>query len=575
MSHQIPTGRLAMTLICLAVGLGPVAKAQDIFGALLGPVIEAGAGEVFNRAGGQILEGALNGGLRTPFSGQRRRGRPSGRQRVSTQRVQPAPVYSQPTPIYSQPAPVYSQPAPVYSQPAPVYSQPVPAHTMVETVPSRPVESFEQTLADPPANEIPVRQRLQANVSPLDLALTHVVDEGPALAARVMQIEAEAVLKVLDDAIVRQLRRDEQGKRMLVGFQATTQTQCLPTARQEWLAKHRNGELAGKSGLVVTVEASILVSSLAGDCPDLSFSARQREIDALRVKIPEIPLGMLGGQERALVAERVRNLRNITLLAELARLSGIERRLDLFERINTAAIKSDAPEEFVSLLTGFALPHDSIPVPQTSLSGTVPMVALHNPLNSRTPVRFNIEGEGEFMLPPGDTAAGTEAVVVAFDNGKGNTKRYTLRDGFFQWKIKDGSWDIRQKTTVKFLIDASQSKLPFHYLVDGEPMVVRPGEIAQHSSSMPPRIDFDRGIGDGSVATKILNPGRFNVSVDPETGAFELYPIADQTAQESSTTRERAVQGWRASVARVQNDINAEADGPLDRTLDSLLNEIE
>jgi hypothetical protein len=226
-------------------------------------------------------------------------------------------------------------------------------------------------------------------------------------------------------------------------------------------------------------------------------------------------------------------------------------------------------------LTGFAFPVDTDPVPQASIPTATPVIALHNPLSSPIPVRFTIEGQGEFTLHPGDTAAGNETAVVGFDNGKGSTKRYTRRDGFFQWKIKDGSWDIRKKTTVKFIIDASHSQLPFHYLIDGEPMVVGPGEIAEHSSKMPPRIDFDRGIGDGSVATKILNPGRFSVLVDPETGAFDLYPSEDQSAKEASTTRGRAVQAWRESVARVQNDVNAGAVGPVDQTLDSLLNEIE
>jgi hypothetical protein len=390
-----------------------------------------------------------------------------------------------------------------------------------------------------------------------------------------MQIEAEDVSQVLDRAIVRHLRRDGRSEKMVAGFQAATQSRGSSPARRQWMAEHREGELADEPGLVAAAESSALISSFACACADLAFTDRQSEIDALRSKISGIAPRVLGGEELAFVAERVRNLRNISLLAELARLSGLERRQDLFARIHAAAIKSDAPGQFVSLLTGFAMPIDAAPVPPASISTAAPSIALHNPLSSQTPVRFTIEGQGAWTLQPGETMAVNATAILGFDNGVGTIKRYTLRDGFFQWRIEDGSWDIRKKAVVKFVIDASQSALPFHYLVDGEPKVIKPGAIAEHSSTRPPRIDFDRGISDGEIATKILNPGRFRVFVDPRTSAFELYASEAQSPRETSTTRGRAVRAWRESVARVRSKASDDPLGTVDQTLDSLLNEIE
>lgn len=566
MSHLLSKGRVTRFIVCLTVvfgasvvpSTGPSANAQDLIGGFLGPVIEAGAGEVLNRAGGQILEGALNGqGTRRqlPFSG-RRRSRRSGNS-------QPVPMRSSP------PVREYVQPGTIYPQSGSDQSVVRPGQPQVD------VESERGMPTAPPANEIPVSQRLQANASPLDLALTHVLEDGPLLAARVFQAEAEGVSKILDDAVIRQLRRSGRTNRIVSEYQSAIQAVDSIAARNEWNARHLNVVADDRSGIELAVESALSVSSLASFGSELSFADRQKQLDELRAQLTRIPASVVGSDDLSLLAERVRNMRNISLLAELARLTGIERRQDLFMRVHQAAAKSNAPSEFVALISGFALPGRIAPVPHASVDSMAPSVALHHPLTIQVPVNFSVENIGELTLEPGSTAAGEQSVVVRFDNGKGVTKRYTLDEGFFQWKIKDGGWDIGKKTVVKFVVDASQSRLPFHYLLNGEPMLVEPGETAEHSSNFPPRIDFDRGLGDGTVATKILNPGRFAVMVNPETGAFDLYPADQESIDEPVTTRQRALRAWRDSVGHAQRHAHADLLDPLDQTLNSILNEIE
>ncbi len=571
MTYQLSKGRFAPIMIGIAVLIGPSANAQDIFGQFLGPVLEAGAGEVLNRAGGQILEGALNGpgGRRQLPASRRRPFRRSGG-------VQRTPMRSAPTARGdSQPTPIYSESVPIYSESVPSQSRPSSSEMRAESTPARPIESSEQSQIAPPANEIPMSQLLQPNATPLDLALKHVLEDGPSLAARVLRAEATGVLRSLDDAVVRQLRRGEQADSMIGEYRAATENSDSLAKRQDWSAKHLNAVAASKDGVEIAVESAMSATNLADSGSELSFADRQNLIDELRDQISTIPSNLIGSDELALLAERVRNIRNISLLAEMARLAGVERRQDLFQRIQGAVSKSRAPSEFVSLISGFALPGETPPVPDASVSSTDPLVALHNPLTSQVPVHFTIEQVGQFTLDPGSTAAGDQSVIVGFENGTGETMRYTLEEGFFQWDIKNGKWDIRKKTVVRFIVDASQSRLPFHYLVNGKSMLVGPGETAEHASEMPPRIDFDRGLGDGSFATKILNPGRFSVMVDPNTGAFDLYPVPDDSADGTVTTRQRALQAWRGSIAETHSRKQSEPSDAVGQTLDSILDEIE
>lgn len=564
MIYEFSKRRIAPMMICIAVVLGPSANAQDILGQFLGPVIEAGAGEVLNRAGGQILEGALNGrGGRRQLPTSRRRPfrRSDGGQRVPMRSAPSSPDYSQPTRIYSEPIPSESLP-----------SSRVPGAIVTPALPN---EAPGQSQVAPPANEIPIARLLHPNATPLDLALKHVLEDGPSLAARVLQAEATGVLQILDDAIVKQLRRDEPVDSVISEYRAATENVDSLAKRKEWNATHSKVVAASNGGIEFAVDAAVSASRLSSAAGALTFAERQDLVDELRDHLATIPTSMIGSDDLSLLAERVRNMRNISLLAELARLTGVERRQDLFPRIQHAVSKSHAPSEFVALISGFALPGETPPVPHASISTVEPLVALHNPLTSQAPVHFTIENVGQLTLDPGATAAGDQSVIVRFDNGKGETKRYTLEEGLFQWGIKNGEWDIKKKTVIKFVVDASLSRLPFHYLVDGEAMLVEPGEIAEHTSAMPPRIDFDRGLGDGSFATKILNSGRFAVMVDPNTGAFDLYPDLDDSVGNAGTTRQRALQAWRASIAQTQSRRQSEPSDAVGQTLDSILDEIE
>ena len=136
---------------------------------------------------------------------------------------------------------------------------------------------------------------------------------------------------------------------------------------------------------------------------------------------------------------------------------------------------------------------------------------------------------------------------------------------------------MHQKPAVQFVIDASGHPLPFRYHLDGQPTTLPAGGRVEHTSDLPPRLDFDTGDGSDHVSTKIMVPGRFIVGVDPESSRLDRF-LADEAeaAGPAVDTAARVEALWRDSAVAVLRPASNDASSdPVDQAIGTLLDAIE
>ncbi|QDV42081.1 hypothetical protein Enr13x_19240 [Stieleria neptunia] len=545
-------------IFCLLAAAGTLtafpsaSSGQDIIGEALGKIILPAVGPVIlDRAGGQILEKGLNGGFgkggMLPGRGGRVPTRPSRRQ------GSPQVIRSQPS---SQTVPSGSYQSQPPSDVAPAPNAPPPV--------------------DPPENRIVTRPSVSPNPSPTEMALTHVVSAGPQLTGQVIRAEATQIANQLDQAVMRSLdqsRGDSTVEALRRDYRNLAHNEHRDNARAALLVNHESALTATGTGqswspLFKAADAADRIAALP---PESDRQTLTQAIEALRSELTGVTGSVLSGNEIAVIAQRAKNIRNMGVLSEIARVLGAQRRDDLFARIAEAAAKSDAPDEAVTGLLGVSLAAGGNAVTDMQLPEGIPAVVLYSPEINTAPISFVCDDALEITLAPGEMVPLDQSFVVAFQNGKGVVKRYTINDGMYRWVVDQDGWDVRQKTAVEVSIDANHSPAAFHYLLNGQPQIAAAGTVMQHRLDGPARIDFDRGLGDGSSKSTLVTPGDYVVGVDPETAGWDLHLRPRQAATAESTTA-IAKQHWRSSVLQAQRSASID---PAEAKVDALLDLIE
>ncbi|PAY21059.1 hypothetical protein CKO51_03215 [Rhodopirellula sp. SM50] len=540
--------------LCLLAAAGALtafpsaSSGQDIIGEALGKVILPAVGPVIlDRAGGQILEKGLNGGFgkggRLPGRGGRTPTRPSRPQVIRSQ------PYSQSVPSGAYQVQPPSDVAPAPDAPAPV---------------------------DPPENRIVTRPSVSPNPSPTDIALTHVVSAGPHLSGQVIRAEAAEIAGQIDQAVMRSLGQsagDATLEALRRDYQNRLNKNDPEKARADLMLNHdaalaAAGSRQAWSSIFNAADAADRIAALP---PESDQKTLTQAIEALRSELTGISGAVLSGEEIAVIAQRAKNIRNMVVLSEIARVLGAQRRDDLFTRIAEAAAKSDAPDEAITGLLGVGLGTSGSTVTDMQLPEGIPAVVLYSSELNTTPISFVCDDALEITLAPGEMVPLDQSFVVAFQNGKGVVKRYTINNGMYRWVVDQDGWDLRQKTAVDVTLDASESPAAFHYLLNGQPQVAAAGSVMQHRLDGPVRIDFDRGLGDGSSKSTLVTPGDYVVGVNPDTAGWDLHLRPQQGAAAESTT-EIAKQHWRSSVLQAQR---ASLIDPAEAKVDALLDLIE
>ncbi|QEG01216.1 hypothetical protein Mal15_52920 [Stieleria maiorica] len=539
--------------LCVAIVGGMLAtvpsesSGQDIIGEALGKVILPAVGPVIlDRAGGQILEKGLNGGFRRG-GGLPGRGssRPSRRQGSSGSQTIPSQTYQ------------------VQPQPQ---SSPQPSPSPAPTPPA----------VRPPANTIVARPAVSPNPSPTEIALTHVVSAGPQLTAQVIRVEAAEIASQIDQAVARfldQSSSDPAVDSLRRDYGRLSNQSRDEGARSALLAGHDDAlaQLGNRQSWTSLIGAADAADRIAALAPESDSETLTQAIDELRSELTGVTGPVLTGNELAIIAQRAKNIRNMSVMSEIARVLGAQRRDDLFVRIAEAAVKSDAPEEAIAGLLGVGLGLAGNAVTDMQLPEGIPAVVLYSPSINTSPISFVCDDALEITLAPGEMVPLDQAFVVAFQNGKGAVKRYTINDGMYRWVVGQNGWDVRQKTAVEVSIDASGSPAEFHYLINGQPQSAPAGSVIEHRLDGPVRIDFDTGLGDGSSNSTLVTPGNYVVGVNAETGGWDLHIQRQPQSVEESTTS-IAKQHWRESVAQAQRRLSID---PAEAKVDALLDLIE
>lgn len=569
------------TVCAVILGLGLTcawpssAKGQssigDAFGQLIGPAV----GPLLERAAGEVvLEGVRRGYESGRLFPGRRRGGPTPMPRPNprpTPRPSPQPVY--PQPIYTQPTyPSNPSPQP-YIPPQSVPSvqpiQSVPA----QSVPTQPVAPRQESVV-PPANTIITRPSVTSNAAALDVSLAHVVSTGSEFVWRVIQIEADQIQGQLDASLMGLIEAADEGSELA----------AMRAPFRKFLASPETAtpKSGGQRAELLKAFPSVLGAATAADAAEqlrlLPESTDQatlvQHIDEFRDSLAGLRSNVIGGDELSVLAERAKNLKNMAVLGEIARVMGIQRRDDLYSRIGSAIEKSGAPSEFSYGLLGVALGDPANAVGNMDLPAGNPSVVLFNPQDNPSPISFVCDGSLQLTLAPGELAPFDQSFVVSFQNGAGALKRYTIKEGLFRWAVGEQSgkqaWDLRQKQNIRLTIDASGCPVEFHYLLNGQSHVVAPGTASEQTVTLPPRLDYHNGTAEDSTTATLLTPGRYIVAVNPESGGWELHQ--EPETDDAMTVASLARQFWSESSRRAIASFN---QSPVDAKVDALLNAIE
>ena len=170
-------------------------------------------------------------------------------------------------------------------------------------------------------------------------------------------------------------------------------------------------------------------------------------------------------------------------------------------------------------MVGLAMASAETSVADMQLPSGNPAVVLYSPATNPSPISFICDDSLQITLGPGELVPFDQPFVVRFQTGAGAAKRYSIQGGMFRWVVDQAAWDLRQKTSVRLTLDASDSPVAFHYLLNGEPQIIEAGSLIEHDLNGPPRIDFDLGLGDGTTKTTLITPGEY---VKPSTRKPEV-----------------------------------------------------
>lgn len=552
---------LYLMILGSAVSLSPASPSygQNFIGDALGQLIAPAVGPVLERAAGEIVVEGVRRGYENGKLLPRPGNRPGRRQ--PTYQPSPQPTY--------RPAP-----QPTYQpQPTETYAPVGSGSSQGQPAPEPPVVS-------PPENPIYSRPLVSPNLSPTDIALTHVVSSGPQFNLEVIRAEATEIAGQIDRAALQYFDltlTDAGGAALRRDYRGLLSMPRPENARAALLVSHNTtlASLEDRESITSVFKAADAAERITALSMDSGHEKTMQSVDELRSQLTNLRGTIIAGDTLAVLAGRIKNVRNIAVLTELARVLGVERRDDLFARVSVAAEKSDAPTEAIAALLGVALGRTENMATDMQLPAGNPAVVLYNPDINPAPISFVCDDSLQLTLAPGQLVPLDQAFVVAFQTGKGSVKRYTINNGMYRWAIDDGGWDLRQKTSAQLVLDASHLPVAFHYQLNGQPQVLEPGSVIEHTLDGPPRIDFDLGLGNGSTKSTLVTPGHYIVGVNSDTAGWDLHqkPRADSmgTAAEV-TTASIAKEHWRQSVTRAQQ---ASLADPAEAKVDALLNAIE
>lgn len=160
-------------------------------------------------------------------------------------------------------------------------------------------------------------------------------------------------------------------------------------------------------------------------------------------------------------------------------------------------------------------------------------VLVVNPASSRGTINYNLNGN-HYVCEPGmqqklPLLPNGRSWVVEFDRGaKFGPAAYTLSPGTYYFTPTDLGWQLYRQH-FEIVLDNSRSDQEFHFIFDGEDLIVPAGAARTLRSDYPIMVRFDRGNGSEFVSRKIpVTVGTVLVGVDSDDNLWDLFLVGDR-----------------------------------------------
>jgi hypothetical protein len=285
-------------------------------------------------------------------------------------------------------------------------------------------------------------------------------------------------------------------------------TEALQKFRDKWGATlgPKHDEFIGSIVKASQYQDDLLPGTLTSEQKD-------RAIADLEASISANPPGPV----RDSMVRNIDRLRNLNDLGKLA--EATQNQDNGLETLLAGAQSAGYPPSFVGEMVGMPL-MDGQPMPDKPAAVSTGKTCLLNPENTGNTINYSLN-EYPYSMAPGQSQYVDGGYVVAFDNGRGAQRQYTLMDGSYRFIVGPQGWDLKS-TTFKVTIDNSSYSADFNFSINDEPGVVRAGQAVEVQSPYPVEISFDRGDG-GEPARKRLTDGTYQVGLNASQRHLELY----------------------------------------------------
>ena len=172
-----------------------------------------------------------------------------------------------------------------------------------------------------------------------------------------------------------------------------------------------------------------------------------------------------------------------------------------------------------SVLEAMGMPQAIGPAVKDSSAGVTSGIVLINEADA--PVGFMVDSKS-YSLEPSyyQTFRGASSGTVSFDRGTGETAKYQVTSGSYEFTATEKGWELYRKT-YKATIDNTRNPSDFQFVQGTEIRLIPAGESKELTGAYPIAIRFDDG--SGNVKEKRLLDGTYAVAASGEEGLLDLF----------------------------------------------------
>ncbi len=184
-----------------------------------------------------------------------------------------------------------------------------------------------------------------------------------------------------------------------------------------------------------------------------------------------------------------------------------------------------------SVLEAMGMPQAIGPAVKNSSAGVTSGIVLVNKADAL--VGFMVDGK-TYSLEPAYFQAfrGAAAGTVSFDKGTGETAKYQVTSGTYEFTATEQGWELYRKT-YKATIDNSHNPSDFRFVQGTQTLLVPAGESKELTGAYPIGVRFDDGTG--NIKEKRLLDGNYAVASTGEEGQLDLFDPKNLAESEPAT----------------------------------------